>query len=161
MRNNFNGNAGCSILVFNEATMTSYIILGSQVFQSFYATFSYNADGSNELVTLSLSQNAWPLANLNGYDAVTRKVSANTLLQVLLISGFAFAGVILMILLHIKMRNTVDSASHMETASEALSKPSYDYESSATVQGGQGKSYAGINEDSVPVFVGLTVSDLR
>lgn len=125
MRPDWNGETGCSILIFNEAASSDYVIIGNQVLQSFYATFSYDDDGANNLFTLSLSDNAWPLASLNGYDAVHRSVSSSTMLKVLITSGVVLAALITTIVLILKKPKTVkletlpeeDKGSSMETQS--------------------------------------------
>jgi hypothetical protein len=75
--------------------------------QSFYASFTYSTDGSNELITLSLSNNALPLATLNGYDAVHRAVSTKTMVEVLTTSFIVLLFVVLMIFYMIK--NPIDT----------------------------------------------------
>ena len=105
------------------------------MWQSFYASFTYNTDGSNALFTLSLSQNALPLATLNGYDAVHRQVSTATLAEVIttssVIGGFVLLTCIYMFKTTRQKTNKIlpQPKNIIEVTPENTAPPTYDFES--------------------------------
>ena len=87
-------------------------------------------------MTLSLSQNGWPLASLNGYEAVKRTVSSQTLDLVLLFVGIVVVllGCTIVLMVKNPAAPDVETLPIPDPNSVEFDNSEYNYESATTIQ---------------------------